>query len=60
MPASIQRSCEPRSRSRAHESRWPRSLYYPDGRYVGTVEWNERGPWGEIVGPVIARGGPAG
>jgi CubicO group peptidase (beta-lactamase class C family) len=44
----------------AHESRWPRSLYHPDGRYVGTVEWNEKGPWGEIVGPVIPRGGPAG
>jgi CubicO group peptidase (beta-lactamase class C family) len=44
----------------ASESPWPRSLYYPDGRYVGTVEWNEKGPWGEIVGPVIRRGGPAG
>jgi CubicO group peptidase (beta-lactamase class C family) len=46
--------------ARAHESRWPTSLYYPDGRYVGTVEWNEKGPWGEIVGPVAPRGGPAG
>lgn len=44
----------------ASESPWPRSLYYPDGRYVGTVEWNEKGPWGEIVGPVAPRGGPAG
>jgi CubicO group peptidase (beta-lactamase class C family) len=44
----------------ASESRWPRSLYHPDGRYVGTVEWNERGAWSEIVGPVVARGGPAG
>jgi CubicO group peptidase (beta-lactamase class C family) len=44
----------------ASESPWPRSLYYPDGRYVGTVEWNEKGQWGEIVGPVIPRGGPAG
>lgn len=44
----------------AHESSWPRSLYYPDGRYVGNVEWNETGPWSEIVGPVRERGGPAG
>jgi CubicO group peptidase (beta-lactamase class C family) len=46
--------------ARANESRWPKSLYYPDGRYVGTVEWNEKGHWGEIVGPVAPRGGPAG
>ncbi len=36
------------------------SLYYPDGRYVGIVEWNETGPWSAIVGPVIPRGKPAG
>jgi len=36
----------------AHDSPWPRSLYYPDGRYVGNVEWNESGPWSEIVGVV--------
>ena len=44
----------------ANESAWPRSLYYPDGRYVGIVEWNESGPWSEISGPVRERGGPAG
>lgn len=44
----------------ASETPWPVSLYYPDGRYVGNVEWNESGPWSEIVGPVIPRGGPAG
>lgn len=44
----------------ARESAWPRSLYYPDGRYVGIVEWNETGPWSAIAGPVKARGGPAG
>ena len=44
----------------AHESPWPRSLFYPDGRYVGNVEWNETGPWSEVVGPVRERGGPAG
>lgn len=43
-----------------HESRWPRSLFYPDGSYVGNVEWNETGPWAEVVGPVRERGGPAG
>jgi CubicO group peptidase (beta-lactamase class C family) len=44
----------------ASDSPWPRSLYYSDGRYVGIVEWNERGPWSEVAGPVTARGGPAG
>ena len=42
------------------ESPWPMSLYYPDGRYVGIVEWNEKGPWSAIVGPVMPRGKPAG
>lgn len=46
--------------AQAHESRWPRSLFYPDGSYVGNREWNESGPWTEIVGPVRERGGPAG
>lgn len=46
--------------AKANESAWPRSLYYPDGRYVGIVEWNESGPWSEISGPVRERGGPAG
>lgn len=44
----------------AAESPWPISLYYPDGRYVGIVEWNETGPWSAIVGPVMPRGKPAG
>lgn len=44
----------------AAESPWPRSFYYPDGRYVGIVEWNETGPWSDIVGPVKSREGPAG
>jgi len=44
----------------ASDSPWPRSFYYPDGRYVGIVEWNETGPWSEIAGPVRPRGGPAG
>ena len=44
----------------AADSPWPRNFYYPDGRYVGIVEWNETGPWSEIVGPVVPREGPAG
>jgi hypothetical protein len=44
----------------AGESRWPPSFYYPDGRYVGIVEWNETGPWSAVTGPVKPRGGPAG
>ena len=44
----------------ASDSPWPRSFYYPDGRYVGIVEWNETGPWSDVVGPVAPRGGPAG
>ena len=46
--------------ARAHDSPWPQSLYYADGRYVGNVEWKETGPWSKIVGPVLPRGGPAG
>lgn len=44
----------------AHDSHFPRGFYYPDGRYVGIVEWNEKGPWSEVAGPVRERGGPAG
>jgi CubicO group peptidase (beta-lactamase class C family) len=44
----------------AHDNPWPRTFYYPDGRYVGIVEWNEIGPWSDIVGPVAPRGAPAG
>lgn len=44
----------------ASDNPWPRSFYYPDGRYVGIVEWNETGPWSEISGIVRERGGPAG
>lgn len=44
----------------ASDSPWPRSFYYPDGRYVGIVEWNETGPWSAVDGPVLPREGPAG
>ena len=46
--------------ARGAESQWPRSFHYPDGRYVGIVEWNETGPWSEVAGHVRVRGGPAG
>lgn len=46
--------------ARDQDSPWPRGLYYPDCTYVGNREWNESGPWTEIVGPVRERGGPAG
>jgi CubicO group peptidase (beta-lactamase class C family) len=42
------------------ESQWPRSFHYPDGRFVGIVEWNEKGPWSEVAGVVRHRGGAAG
>ncbi|MGD9802008.1 MAG: serine hydrolase domain-containing protein [Hyphomicrobiaceae bacterium] len=44
----------------ASDSQWPRSFHYPDGRFVGIVEWKEKGPWSEVAGVVRHRGGPAG
>ncbi len=44
----------------ATDSKWPASFHYPDGRFVGIVEWNEKGPWSEVSGIVRHRGGPAG
>ncbi|MGE0766849.1 MAG: serine hydrolase domain-containing protein [Hyphomicrobiaceae bacterium] len=44
----------------ASESPWPRTFHYPDGRFVGIVEWNEKGPWSEVAGVVRHRGGAAG
>lgn len=41
----------------AHESAWPRSMYYPDGRYVATVYVQEAAAESDIVGPARARGG---
>jgi CubicO group peptidase (beta-lactamase class C family) len=54
------RLAEAKAFAEASESQWPPSFYYPDGRYVGIVEWNEKGPWSEVAGIVRARGGPAG
>ena len=41
---------------RAHESAWPRSMYYEDGRYVGTAQIGDRPEHAEVVGPVRPRG----
>lgn len=46
--------------AQAHETAWPRSMYHPDGSYAGSRDWNESGDWARILGPVAARGGPAG
>ncbi|MFL9913338.1 serine hydrolase domain-containing protein [Paraburkholderia sp. RL17-337-BIB-A] len=45
---------------RAHETAWPRSMYHPDGRYVGTVHAGDRDEYAEVIGPVRARGEPNG
>jgi CubicO group peptidase (beta-lactamase class C family) len=55
-----QRLAEAVAFAEASESKWPPTFHYPDGRYVGIVEWNEKGPWSEIAGVVRHRGGPAG
>ena len=60
MPISSARLQDAVAFAQAHDSPWPRSMFYPDGAYVGTREWDEKGPWTEIVGPVEPRGGPAG
>ena len=44
----------------AHESRFPRSMHLPDGRFVMTADSGECPPDDEVLGPVPARGGPAG
>jgi CubicO group peptidase (beta-lactamase class C family) len=54
------RLAEAVSFAEASESKWPPTFHYPDGRYVGIVEWNEKGPWSEVAGVVRHRGGPAG
>ena len=44
----------------AHESAWPRSMYLPNGEYVGTAYIEEKPPYNTVIGPVKPRGGPAG
>lgn len=45
---------------RAHETAWPSSMYFPDGRYVGTATIGDRAEHAEVIGPVQPRGGPNG
>jgi CubicO group peptidase (beta-lactamase class C family) len=44
----------------ASESEWPRSMYHPNGEYVGTAYIQEKPPFNEVIGPVRERGPPAG
>lgn len=46
--------------ARDHETPWPHSFYYDDGRYAPNVDWNETGPWSAVLGPVRPRGAGAG
>lgn len=39
-----------------HETDWPRSMYMPDGHYIGTAYVQESGPNSDVVGPVKPRG----
>jgi CubicO group peptidase (beta-lactamase class C family) len=43
-----------------HDSDWPASLYWPDGRYVGTAHVGDKPPHDKPIGPVRPRGGPSG
>ncbi|MCC5979975.1 MAG: serine hydrolase [Salinarimonas sp.] len=45
---------------RDHESEWPRSMYHPNGEYVGTAYIDEKPPYNTVIGPVKERGPPAG
>ena len=44
----------------AHETRWPSSMYMPDGQYVGTAAIGDRAEFAEVIGPVRPRGAPNG
>jgi CubicO group peptidase (beta-lactamase class C family) len=39
---------------------WPRSLFLPDGRYMGNAFVNDRPPFDKPIGIVRPRGGPSG
>jgi CubicO group peptidase (beta-lactamase class C family) len=43
-----------------HESAWPRSMFLPDGRYIGTAYIGDREEHAEVIGPVVPRGAPNG
>ena len=45
---------------RAHETSWPRSMYLPDGRYIGTADIGDREEHAEVIGPVRPRNAPNG
>ena len=44
----------------AAESKWPASMYMPDGQFVMTYDSGEKAPDNEVLGPVTPRGGPSG
>src|SRR5690606_38745859 len=46
--------------AQASESDWPRSLYLPDGRYVGNAYVQDRPPHDKPIGVVRPRGGASG
>ncbi len=46
--------------ARQHDSDWPASLYWPDGRYVGTAHVGDKPPHDQPIGVVRPRGGPSG
>ena len=45
---------------RDHETAWPRSMYLPGDRYIGTADIGDRPEHAEVIGPVRPRGGPNG
>lgn len=44
----------------ANECKWPRSMYLPDGQYIGTAHIGDKAEHAEVLGPVVPRGGPNG
>lgn len=46
--------------ARQSESDWPATLYWPDGRYVGTAHVGDTPPHDKPIGIVRPRGGPSG
>lgn len=44
----------------ASECDWPRSLFLPDGRYIGTAHVNDKPPHDQPIGIVRPRGGASG
>ncbi|HEV2675946.1 MAG TPA: serine hydrolase [Aliidongia sp.] len=45
---------------RSHETSWPRSMYLPDGRYVGVADIGDKPEHAAVIGPVRPRGAPNG